>query len=205
MRKSILVAALLLIFSTARESRADGAFYGFYGAGTGGNFTVLSDESFDLETALKNSPIFGARVGTYGFPFGFEGSLSFSPAALEGGAFDGAIEGKTNILYTEANLLIIVLPGPVAPFVTGGVGLHYLDFDIADFVSFSRSKFGYNFGGGLKIDISALALRFDVRDHVTTFGLEDLGLGIIGGIVGVGETDTRIHNVEISFAIGVRF
>lgn len=206
MQRFVLALIAILALAGARPVQADAALYGFFGASTGGNFTALADGGgVDLETALKNSPVFGARLGIYSFPIGFEGSLTVSPAALEGGAFDGALQGDTNIVYTEANLLLIVLPGPVAPYVTGGVGVHYLDFQIADIVSFDQTKFGYNFGGGLRMNISALALRFDVRDHVTTFGIDDFAFGIIGGLVGIGENDTRIHNVEVSFGIGLSF
>lgn len=205
MQRFALVMVALLALTTARSARADGAIYGFIGAGTGSNFTALTEGNVDLETALKQSPVFGARIGFYGFPFGFEGSLTYSPSALQGGVFDDAIQGSTDIVYTEANVLLIVLPGPVAPYLTGGVGVHYLDFQIADIASFDHTKFGYNFGGGLKANISALALRFDVRDHVTTFGIDDFALGVIGNLVGLDDSDTRIHNVEISFGIGVSF
>ena len=55
------------------------------------------------------------------------------------------------------------------------------------------------------INASKLVLRFDVRDHVTTFGLNDFGLGILGSIVGLDSADARIHNVEISLGLGIRF
>jgi hypothetical protein len=40
---------------------------------------------------------------------------------------------------------------------------------------------------------------------VTTFGFDDLGLGIIGELIGLGETEARLHNVELSFGVGIRF
>jgi opacity protein-like surface antigen len=196
--------AALLIASSAR---ADAEVSFVFGASISGDISVLNDEfDFDdVETAVKNSPLFGLRLGSYGFPFGFEGSLIYSPSGLTGDAFDNLVEANANILYTEANLLIIILPGPVSPFVTGGFGLHYLSFDIADLVSFSRSKLGYNFGGGLKINASRLSFRVDLRDHVTTFGLDDVGIGIIGDLIGLSDTEARIHNVELSFGLGIKF
>jgi opacity protein-like surface antigen len=102
-------------------------------------------------------------------------------------------------------VLIILLPGPVSPFVTAGLGLHYLNFNVADLASFDRSNLGYNIGGGLKVNSSRISLRVDLRDHVTTFGVGDLGLGIIGELIGLSNTESRLHNVELAFGLGIRF
>jgi opacity protein-like surface antigen len=102
-------------------------------------------------------------------------------------------------------VVIVILPGPVSPFVTAGLGLHYLNFNVADLVSFDRSKLGYNFGGGLKVNASRVSFRLDLRDHVTTFGFDDLGLGIIGDLIGLSDSEARLHNVELSFGLGIRF
>ena len=203
----------LLLFSivwfattmNARKAIADGAFTVFGGGNVGGNLTLLTDGgNFDLEAAIKNSPMFGMRVGSYSFPFGFEGSLTYSPSALVGGV-DDFIDINTNILFVEANALLIILPGPVAPFATAGIGVHYLDFQLADLASTSQTKLGWNVGGGLKFNVSRVALRVDVRDHVTTLGLGDFGLGFIGGIIGIGDANARVHNVELTFGVGIRF
>lgn len=212
MKGKILAAltALIVVFAALAmpsSARAEGEVAFVFGASISGDISVLSDElDFDdVQTAVKNSPLFGLRLGGYGFPFGFEGSLIYSPSGLTGDAFDDLVEANASILYTEANLLIIILPGPVAPFVTAGLGLHYLNFNIADLVSFDRSKLGYNFGGGLKVNASRVSFRVDVRDHVTTFGFDDLGLGIIGDLIGLSGTEARLHNVELSFGLGIRF
>jgi hypothetical protein len=205
MRKAIWLAVLVLV--PAGRAKADSELTFVLGASISGNISFL-DESFDFDdfqTAIKNSPIFGLRIGSYGFPIGFEGSLLYSPAALTGDAFDDLVEASTNILYAEANLLVILLPGPVAPFVTGGLGLHYLDFNVADLARFDNTKLGYNFGGGLKVNASRLVLRIDLRDHVTTLALDDFGLGLLGPILGLDQSSARLHNVELSFGVGIRF
>lgn len=197
----VLFCALGLNTGTAR---AESALTFFGGANIGGDLSLLSDDgNVDLQSAIKNSPLFGMRVGSYAFPIGFEGSLTYSPSALIGGVND-QIEIETNILYVEANALVIILPGPIAPFVTGGIGVHYLNFNLADLTTTSQTKFGWNVGGGLKINVSRVALRVDIRDHVTTLGLNDFGLGIIGDIFGA-TTDARVHNVELSVGVGIRF
>ena len=200
---------LLIVFFGAGiatdDAHAESALTVFGGANIGGDLSLLSDGgNFDLQTSIKNSPIFGMRVGSYRFPIGFEGSLTYSPSAIIGGIND-QLDIKTNILYVEANVLVIILPGPIAPFVTGGIGIHYLNFDLAALTTTSQTKFGCNLGGGLKINVARVALRVDIRDHATTLGLNDLGLGIIGDILGLASTDARVHNVELSFGVGIRF
>ena len=206
MRKLCLLLVVFFVAVIAsKDARADSALTVFGGANIGGDFSLLTDGgNLDLETSIKNSPIFGMRVGSYGFPIGFEGSLTYSPSAIIGGIND-QLDIKTNILYVEANAIVIILPGPIAPFVTGGIGIHYLNFDLADLTTTSQTKFGWNLGGGLKINVARVALRVDIRDHITTLGLNDFGLGIIGDIIGLASTDARVHNVELSFGVGIRF
>jgi len=205
LKKSFFICTAAFLFSSAsaREARADNELTFVLGAGFGGDFNVLTDPNLDLAAAFQNRPIYGIRVGKYGFPFGLEGSLTFNPSSVVGAAFTQEL--AVNLLYAEANVLFIVLPGPISPFVTGGIGLHYVDINLADFLSLSNAKFGWNFGGGIKFNISRLVLRFDVRDHVTTFGLDDFGLGTIGNLIGLTNPEARVHNVEASVSIGIRF
>jgi opacity protein-like surface antigen len=206
MHEKFLAVAALVSLSIAGKAAAEGEVGFVFGASISGDISVLNDLDIDqVETAVKNSPLFGLRLGTYGFPFGIEGSFIYSPSGLTGGAFQDLVEANASILYTEANVLVIILPGPVAPFATAGFGLHYLNFNIADLVSFDRSKLGYNYGGGIKFNASRVSFRVDLRDHVTTFGVDDLGLGIIGDLIGLSESDATLHNVELSFGLGIRF
>lgn len=184
------------------EAQAEGALTFFGGANIGGDLDLLTDDDLDLATSIENSPLFGLRVGSQGFPLGFEGSLTYSPSAVIGG-IDDAVDIQTNILFVEANVLLILLPGPVAPFVTGGLGVHYLDFDLADLASTSQTRFGWNVGGGLKVNIERIAIRVDVRDHVTTLGVG--GFGFVSDLIGLGSADARVHNVELSLGVGIRF
>lgn len=205
MRISGSLALAVLSFTLAQEATADSELTFVFGASISGDFSALENVDFDeVQTAVKNSPLFGARVGSYGFPFGFEASLIYSPAALTGSAIDDRIKADASILYGEANLLVIILPGPVAPFFTVGGGVHYLNFNFANIAEANNTKLGYNWGGGLKVSASRLSLRVDIRDHVTTVSFDDVGLGIIAGILGFDES-ARLHNVELSFGVGIRF
>ena len=199
------LVGLFLLGLGSRSALAKGEVTFVVGALTGGDINVLVEDGFSFPASFKNGPAFGVRVGSYGYPFAFEGSLLYGPSSLTGTLVEGVAEIKTDVLYTEANLLVIILPGPVSPFLTGGVGLHYLKFDLANLLSLDSARFGYNFGGGLKVNVSRLAFRLDVRDHVSTFGLGDVGLGGLGGLLGLSDEDARVHNVEVSFGLGLRF
>ena len=207
MRKLCLLWIVFFVAGSATDdAHAESALTVFGGANIGGDLNLLTDGgNFDLGTSIKNSPIFGMRVGSYKFPIGYEGSLTYSPSAIIGG-IDDQLDIKTNILYVEANALVIILPGPIAPFVTGGIGVHYLNFDLADLTTTRQTQFGWNLGGGLKINVERVAFRIDIRDHITTLGVNDFGLGIIGDILGgLASTDARVHNVELAFGVGIRF
>jgi len=149
----------------------------------------------DARAKFDNSPIYGGRVGWYGFPLGIEASVMYSPTGL-------TIEptyltpDSVSILYAEVNALLIILPGPVAPFVTGGVGAHRINFDY-DIGSLSETAFGWNWGGGLKVKIGPIAVRGDLRDHISKFESSDV-LTLLG-------STSSFHNWEASVSIGVAF
>jgi hypothetical protein len=137
---------------------------------------------------------------------GVEGGYLSSPSGLRGEALGGLVDVDTRVNYLEANALLFILRRNVSPFVTGGAGLHRLRFSIIDLVNTPTiKKFGYNFGGGVKADINRVSIRFDVRDHVTPLNADDFGtLGVIAEILGL-DLDQTLHNLELSFGIGIRF
>jgi hypothetical protein len=201
----IPVSLVFFLSLGPRDVLAKGEVTFVVGALSGGDIRVLVEDGFSFPAAYKKSPAFGLRLGSYGFPFAIEGSLLYGPSSLSGTAIRDLAEINTDVLYAEANLLVIVLPGPVSPFLTGGFGIHYLRFDLAQLTTRDSARFGYNFGGGLKLNVERVAIRIDVRDHVTTFALSDVGLGAIASLLGVGEADARVHNVEVSFGVALRF
>ena len=202
-----LFLSLVIFFSVSMEryASADSAVSIVFGTNVGGNLELLSGQSLDIGTSFKNSPMYGVRAGSYGFPFGLEASVVYVPSRLMGGLFEELLPTKTSSLYSEANLLLIMIPGPIAPFVTTGLGVHYLDFKFAELASLAKPKLGWNFGGGLKVDVKRLMFRLDVRDHVTAFGFSDLGLGALGNLLSTSAPESRVHNVELSISVGIKF
>lgn len=168
--------------------------------------TVLGDDlEIDdemIRASFDDSPLYGGRVGVYGYPWGLEGSVVVGPSGLSGDEIELEDELDVRVVYAEGNVLLIPIPGPISPFVTGGVGIHSFKFE-GGAVDVTENKLGFNYGGGVKANIGPVGLRADVRDHVTPFDAGDLG-PILEPILDV-EGDESFHNWEISGGISFRF
>lgn len=192
-----LVLSVLLVPLAAQAQNAEATFA--IGALLGDDINLDLDLFDDARASFDTSPIYGGRLGWYGFPLGVEGSVMYSPAGVTVSS-DLIEPTNTSIVYAEANVLLIIIPGPVQPFVTGGVGVHRIKFDFDDIdevETLSETAFGWNWGGGLKIKIGPIAVRGDVRDHITKFESDDV-LALLG-------TGSTFHNWEASAGIGVVF
>lgn len=97
------------------------------------------------------------------------------------------------------NFLAYATPegSPVRPFVTGGV--HFSTFYPPGTGVFSGNgvtKFGYNYGGGLKFRISPmLMMRLDVRDYATGKPFGDF----------FPDQKGLLHQLEVSAGLGIGF
>ncbi|HOK46472.1 MAG TPA: outer membrane beta-barrel protein [Bryobacteraceae bacterium] len=111
----------------------------------------------------------------------------------------GDIEYGMPVHQGMYNFLVYLLPegSKIRPFGTGGV--HFSTFyppGASVFYGNGVTKFGYNYGAGLKIRVSeSWIARFDYRDYVT--GKPDFGLPIRG--------TGMLHQVEISAGFGLAF
>ena len=176
----------------------------FVGGLVGGDLVSLLDDGFSLTSTLNNGRTYGGRVGYYSFPLGAEGSFAYSNSGLGLSADLDEVTVKVGarVMYLEANALLILIPGPVQPFLTAGGGLHSYEF--LDLAGLGVTKWGWNFGGGLKFNIKRVSLRVDVRDHITQVSAADLNIDDeLAELLDVGEQ--TLHNAEISFGIGFRF
>ena len=159
---------------------------------------VLQVRPTTLTEGFTNAPIFGGRLGWSAFPFAVEASLLYSPSAINVtniGSFDA------NIVYAEVEAQILILPGPVSPFLGGGIGIHSMQLQVG--TQPRETAVGYVFGGGLKAAFGTLGLRVDVKDHITPLKIEMLDpefANIIGTAV-----STNVHNVEFSGGVTIRF
>lgn len=203
--RSLIPLLLLVVFLfPADDVFADGEVTGVLGGLLGGSLKVRTDLS--TETSFDNALLYGVRGGWVRGHIGVEGSYVRSSTGLRGEAFEGLLNVETPTSYIEGNVLLLFLKGNVSPFLTGGVGLHRIRFEFNNILgSPNIDKLGYNFGGGVKANFSWVTIRFDVRDHLTPLGADDFGeLGSIVEIFGL-DLDQNLHNLEVSFGVGVRF
>lgn len=193
------LAFLISILATGSAAASTDATFVFGGL-LGDDFVEIVQGEFDLRSSFQNAPLLGGRLGWYGFPLGVEGSFVTSKSDLFVG--DSILSLDSRIMYLEANAVLLILPGFIQPYVTGGGGAHY--FELTDFEDARVAKLGWNFGFGVKIDVSRVAFRFDVRDHRTTFKPEEFDVDPeIIELLGLEEVS--LDSVEVSFGLAVRF
>ena len=159
---------------------------------------VLQLRPGNLTEGFENAPIFGGRVGWSAFPFALEGSLLYSPSAISI-ANIGSI--NANLVYAEAEVQILILPGPVAPFLGAGLGIHSIQAKIGNLPR--ETMLGYVFGGGLKAAFGSLGLRVDLKDHITPLDVTQLSPQFLQ-VIGIVE-NTNLHNIEFSGGVTIRF
>lgn len=193
-----LVAVTGLALLAPPAARADGGEFTFSVGALLGDDLDLGVSS--LEAGFDDSPLYGGRLGWYGWPLGVEGSVMYSPSGLSASLGEAAGDLDARLLYTEVNLLVILIPGPVSPFVTAGVGLHSIGLS-DDELDFDVNEFGYNFGGGVKATLGPVGLRVDVRDHVTSFDASEL----VEPLEILIAEDPTLHNIEVSAGVSIRF
>ncbi len=154
--------------------------------GISGGYGTLNDKSLSVqdllnapgntEYTLSNGIRVGARMAFNPRAFiGHEVSYSYQHASLnylQSSAVSSSSEdfGAVKAHHMYYNLVAHATPSGTAlrPFVTGGGG--FSSFFLPGLSSFSGSgdtKFGYNYGGGIKFNMSMYGIRFDVRNHVT--------------------------------------
>ena len=126
--------------------------------------------------SLSNGVRIGARMGFNTRRFiGHEASYAYQHARLDvlasaPEATETADLGAIRAHHFYYNALLHAAPTgfPVRPFVTGGGG--FSSFFLPGISSLSGggdTKFGYNYGGGVKLNFFQYGIRFDVRNHVT--------------------------------------
>lgn len=187
------LAAVLVLPTSAWAQNTEATFA--IGALLGDDIDLALDIIDDATAGFDNSPVYGGRIGWYGFPLGAEASVMYSPSGVTV-IPDFLTPDSASILYAEVNALLIIIPGPVQPFVTGGVGVHRIDFTF-DEGDLTETAFGWNWGGGLKVKIGPIAIRGDIRDHITRFESDDV-MALLG-------TSNTFHNWEVSAGLGVAF
>lgn len=167
---------------------------------------LLGDDLVDSDPGLgdylpsdfSDATLFGVRASAGLVLVDVEGSLLIGNSAL----FEGtpmAVDAR--FTYLEGSAVVRLLPGPIAPFLAGGLGLHRISLEGPG--DRSHTTLGYNIGAGLKVGLGSVGVRADLRDHITPLKVEDLSpdlaeaLGAEGG--------TTLHDFEVSFGLTIHF
>lgn len=82
----------------------------------------------------------------------------------------------------------------IRPFVTGGGGFSSFFLPgVSSFSGYGNTKFGYNYGGGVKFNFSMYGIRFDVRNHVTGKPFGQYLPNVVG----------KLNNLELSMTFSL--
>lgn len=142
--------------------------------GTGPGQTPTGDIVPDLSEifSLDNGVRIGARMAFNPRVFiGHEFAYSYQHSSLKQLVSSTETDlGSVRSHHAYYNLVLHALPEGYIfrPFVTGGGG--FSSFFLPGLSSLSGTgdtKFGYNYGAGLKFNFFTYGLRFDMRNHVT--------------------------------------
>lgn len=150
------------------------------GYGTLGDNTLSMQRFTDVdggaEYTLSNGIRIGARMAfnpraflgheiSYAYQHGRLGYLESLPGTSVTDDI-GAI--RAHNMYYNAVAHATPTGTSFRPFVTGGGGFtSFFLPGISSFSGYGNTKFGYNYGGGIKINLTMYGVRFDVRNHVT--------------------------------------
>jgi opacity protein-like surface antigen len=208
-RTTALSVVLGAMLATPSAAQAQVELTGVIGGMLGGDLNNLIEGTSSLKSTFDNGPLYGARLGWIGGWIGAEGSFVTSPTGVKLEVPGSNVDLDAKVYYAEFNALLIPIPGPISPFFTIGAGWHTYKFDLGVVNTplgdeLTIEKGGWNWGGGLKINIKGLTLRGEVKDHLTKIGPSDFRIADIADELGI-TNETTLHNVEISGGVGIRF
>ena len=171
------VAGMLLALPAMPQSAELGISGGYGSLGDNSiSISTLADAATREEYNLSNGVRVGGRMAFNSRAFiGHEISYSYQHANLSFLATDGELSGTQDLGAVRAhhmyyNLVAHATPTGtrIRPFVTGGGGFSSFFLPgISSFSGYGNTKFGYNYGGGIKFNFFMYGIRFDVRNHVT--------------------------------------
>ena len=178
MRRFLLCSMFLALLSmpASPQSAEMGISAGFGSLNDGDISVSQAPTSSGTNTySISNGIRIGARIAFNPRAFtGHEVSYSYQHANLNfvatGESGGNQDLGNVRAHHMYYNYVLHATPSriPIRPFVTGGGG--FSSFFLPGISSLSGrgdTKFGYNYGGGVKFNLFMYGIRFDVRNHVT--------------------------------------
>lgn len=194
---ALLIAVAGLVLTPGQAAAASKLTF-VLGALIGDELSDVTGAPGSIGEDFQNAPVYGARLGWDAYPFALEGSLVLSPGAVNTVA-GGELEAR--LIYAEADLQILLFPGPLSPFVAAGIGLHNIKLEVGD--EPSETVVGYIIGGGIRAGFGALGVRVDLRDHITPMQAAELDADFVEALGLSG--DRTLHNVELSAGLTISF
>lgn len=173
----------------------------------------------EVSVSARRSQISGSELGSFGFAqqpvrlnsgyglaarldihsgafLAHELSYGFDRDSLE---LSGEDLGAVTVHQFFYDLMLHLTPrgAVVRPFVVGGLGFSSFFPPSTDILQTGgTTKFGFNFGGGLKFKLSRLVgLRVDIRDHVSSKP----------NILNLSDVTGQLHQVEYSAGLSLSF
>ena len=148
-------------------------------------------ETLKLDSGLRISARFGFNPWRF---FGHEFGYGYNRSKLIFGR-----QGSTGMSVHQGfyDFLVHALPegSSLRPFACGGGGFStFFPPGTSAFQGNGITKFGYNYGGGVKVKLTPIyGMRLDVRDYVTG---KPFDLPNVRG---------QLHNIEVSAGIAILF
>lgn len=137
---------------------------------------TLPSGSLNDRSDLGYNGLATLQLGVPMFPLQFRADLQYNSFGGKdfGSSFTNAVNGAdTRIINGSINGVLHLLPGPVKPYVIGGVG--YYDTKLQG--TESTRKVGYNYGAGVKFGLTGASLFVEARMH----NIKDATFDVAGG------------------------
>lgn len=178
MRSALLCVAVgLLAAVTATPQSLEMGISGGYGSLSDNTLSIAEyEDATQDEFSMTNGIRIGGRMAFNPRRFiGHEVSYAYQHLGLDFLSGAGSANGTTDLGTVKAHNMYYSLVlhaasegSPVRPFVTGGGGFtSFFLPGISSFSGYGNTKFGYNYGGGVKLNFFMYGIRLDVRNHVT--------------------------------------
>jgi hypothetical protein len=165
--RTLAAASLVALALVARPAEAQ------FSLGLGGGFTSPSGDLKDAQDGGWN--VLGTlQAGLPLLPIAVRGDLQYN--SFGGKRFGAFQTDDARVISATVNAVWNIIPlGPVKPYVIGGGGWYSTRLDASDpgntFSSDTR-KFGYNFGGGIKVGLLGLSGFVEARVHQVSGGID---------------------------------
>ena len=134
-----------------------------FAVGLAGGATIPSGSLNDRQNLGYNG-LATLQLGVPAFPLQFRADLQYNSFGGKSftNALNQAIEGAdARVISGSVNAVFALLPGPVKPYLIGGVGYYDTKFDGSE----STRKVGYNYGGGVKFGLTGASIFVEARMH----------------------------------------